>query len=113
MTSPSFSTRALPPSRHGGATWTSLKNGAINANIDAVGYAPGELILFLKTLPREDQSRVCPSLPLGPVNALRSGLDLRVRSLAFQPTLRELLVAGGVMMLTAAVLFLGIMAAAG
>jgi hypothetical protein len=84
-----------------------------NAHINAVGYAPGELIVFLETLPHEDQARVCPALPLGAVNALRSGPGLRVRRLTFQPTLKELLVAGGVTIVTATILFFGIMAAAG
>lgn len=44
---------------------------------------------------------------------LRSRLDLRVTSLALQPTLKELLVAASVMIFTAALSFLGIMAAAG
>ena len=81
--------------------------------IATAGYAPGELISFLKSLPQEDQARVCPALPLGPVNALRDGLDLKVTSLAFEPTLRELLVTAGVMIFTAALSFFGIMAAAG
>ncbi len=80
---------------------------------DAVGYEPDELVDFLTTLPLRDQARVCPALPLGPVNALGSGLHFRFVSLAFQPTLKELLVAGSVMIATATISLFGIMAAAG
>jgi hypothetical protein len=82
-------------------------------NSGAVGYARDELISFLKTLPRRDQARVCPALPLGLVNDLGTGLNFRIVTVALRPTIKELLVASAVMIATAVLSFFCVMAAVG
>jgi hypothetical protein len=75
----------------------------------AGGYQPDELIGFLKTLPARDQARVCPVLPLGPVNALsRGSLHGRVSQMPFHPNVKEVTVAITVMAATAALSLLGL-----
>jgi hypothetical protein len=81
--------------------------------LSAVGYRPEELMTFLKTLPREHQARVCPALPLGEINARKRGLDFRLVGIFLRPTVKEILVAAGVMIATAALGLWAIVAAAG
>ncbi len=79
--------------------------------LSAIERRPGELRSFLKTLPLANRAR--PALPLGPVSAPRIGLDFRFVNVAMQPTLAEILVAAGVMLVTAALALWIIVAAAG
>ncbi|MBJ7532854.1 hypothetical protein JDN40_01815 [Rhodomicrobium vannielii ATCC 17100] len=71
---------------------------------EAAGYRPDELIAFLKTRQPQDQARVCPLLPLGPVNAMRRRW--------LRPTRLELLISVGVAAVSAILSFQGIMAVA-
>ncbi|MFT4079203.1 hypothetical protein [Rhodomicrobium sp.] len=69
---------------------------------EASGYRPDELIAFLKTRQPQDQARVCPLLPLGPVNVMRRAW--------FSPTRVEFFISVGVGAVSAVLSFQGIMA---
>ncbi len=78
--------------------------------LSAIGYRPDEVRTFLKTFPLEHRAQVRPAPPRGPANAAPRG---RNSAAAFQPTVKECLVAASVMLATAALGLWLIVAAAG
>ncbi|MFZ1109228.1 MAG: hypothetical protein WAN43_12915 [Rhodomicrobium sp.] len=80
--------------------------------LSAMACRPDELKIFLKTLPFEGHAALGQTPSHGRVNSLSGGRDFRIAKGAAQP-LKEIAVAASVIIVTAALGFWAIMAAAG